>query len=254
MDGDGDYDRLYVYGSRSFTIWDAAGNQVFDSGDAFEQITATQTPALFNANDGAASKWDERSDDKGPEPEGITVGTIAGRPYAFVGLERAGGGVMVYDLGNPRQPLFVGYFRTDGDISPEGVLFIAAQDSPTGSPLVVLTHEFSNTTSIYEVKLPGATNDAPYVKPVAGDVSLKALLTVGETLPLTRDPSKDFRMVGIPDGLGMYKDEHGIVHLFINHELRNTVATRANRRWSVGEGGIHLALPPRRRQRLRPLR
>ncbi|MCU0501678.1 MAG: esterase-like activity of phytase family protein, partial [Anaerolineae bacterium] len=111
VDGDGDYDRLYSYGSRSFTIWDAAGNQVFDSGDAFEQITAAQTPVLFNANDGDPAKWDERSDDKGPEPEGVTVGTIAGRPYAFVGLERAGGGVMVYDLGNPRQPLFMGYYR-----------------------------------------------------------------------------------------------------------------------------------------------
>ena len=141
-----------VYGSRSFTIWDAAGNQVFDSGDAFEQITAAQTPTLFNANDGDPAKWDERSDDKGPEPEGITVGTIAGRPYAFVGLERAGGGVMVYDLGNPRQPLFMGYYRTDGDISPEGVLFIDAADGPTGQPLLVLTHELSNTTTIYEIR------------------------------------------------------------------------------------------------------
>ena len=132
VNGDGAYDRLYAYSARSFSIWDAAGNLAFDSGDAFEQITAAQTPALFNANDGDPAKWDERSDDKGPEAEGITVGTIAGRPYAFIGLERAGGGVMVYDLGNPRKPLFVGYFRTDGDISPEGVLFIPAQDSPTG--------------------------------------------------------------------------------------------------------------------------
>ncbi|MGQ9491288.1 MAG: choice-of-anchor I domain-containing protein [Anaerolineae bacterium] len=154
VDGDGDYDRLCAYGARSFTIWDAAGNLVFDSGDAFEQITADQTPALFNANDGDPDKWDERSDDKGPEPEGITVGVIAGRPYAFVGLERAGGGVLVYDLSNPRQPLFVGYFRTDGDISPEGLTFIPAADSPTGSPLLVVTNEVSNTTSIYTIQGP----------------------------------------------------------------------------------------------------
>lgn len=151
VDGDGDYDRLYVYGGRSFTIWDAAGNVAFDSGDAFEQITAAQTPALFNANDGAASKWDERSDDKGPEPEGATVGTIAGRPYAFIGLERAGGGVMVYDLDNPRQPQFIGYFRTDGDISPEGLTFITAADSPTGKPLLVVMNELSNTTAVFQV-------------------------------------------------------------------------------------------------------
>lgn len=154
VDGDGDYDRLYVHGARPFTIWDAAGNLVFDTGDAFEQIAASQTPALFNANDGAPAKWDERSDDKGPEPEGITVGVIAGRPYAFVGLERAGGGVLVYDLSNPRQPLFVGYFRTDDDISPEGLTFIPAADSPTGSPLLVVTNEVSNTTSIYTIQGP----------------------------------------------------------------------------------------------------
>ncbi|MCU0501197.1 MAG: hypothetical protein MUC51_05420, partial [Anaerolineae bacterium] len=69
-----------------------------------------------------------------------------------VGLERAGGGVMVYDLGNPRQPLFMGYYRTDGDISPEGVLFIDTADSPSGQPLLVLTHELSNTTTIYEIR------------------------------------------------------------------------------------------------------
>ena len=32
---------------------------------------------------------------KGPEPENVTVGTVNGRTYAFVGLERIGG-VMVY--------------------------------------------------------------------------------------------------------------------------------------------------------------
>jgi hypothetical protein len=61
---------------------------------------------------------------------------------------------MIYDLGNPRQPLFAGYFRTDGDISPEGLTFIPAADSPNGSPLLVVTNEVSNTTSIYAVRGP----------------------------------------------------------------------------------------------------
>ena len=154
LDGDGDYDRLMVYGSRSFSVWDAAGNLVWDSGSELERITADLTPALFNANDGDPGRWDERSDDKGPEPEGVTTGVVAGRPYAFVGLERAGGGVMVYDLSNPRQPIFVQYVRSDADISPEGVLFIPAENSPTGRALLVLTHEVSNTTTIYEVQGP----------------------------------------------------------------------------------------------------
>jgi hypothetical protein len=154
LDGDGDYDRLMVYGSRSFSVWDAAGNLVWDSGSELERITADLTPALFNANDGDPGRWDERSDDKGPEPEGVTTGVVAGRPYAFVGLERAGGGVMVYDLSNPRHPVFVQYVRSDADISPEGVLFIPAENSPTGRALLVLTHEVSNTTTIYEVQGP----------------------------------------------------------------------------------------------------
>lgn len=154
LDGDGDYDRLMVYGGRSFSVWDAAGNLVWDSGSELERITADLTPALFNANDGDPGRWDERSDDKGPEPEGVTTGVVAGRPYAFVGLERAGGGVMVYDLSNPRQPIFVQYVRSDADISPEGVLFIPAENSPTGRALLVLTHEVSNTTTIYEVQGP----------------------------------------------------------------------------------------------------
>lgn len=154
LDGDGALERLYVYGARSFSVWDAAGNLVWDSGSEFERLTSQLTPQLFNANNGNPANWDERSDDKGPEPEGIAVGVMAGRPYAFVGLERAGGGVMVYDLSDPRQPVFVEYVRSDSDISPEGVLFIPAQDSPTGKPLLVLTHEVSNTTAIYEVSGP----------------------------------------------------------------------------------------------------
>lgn len=154
LDGDGAKERLYIYGARSFSVWDAAGNLAWDSGSELERLTAELTPALFNANNGNPANWDERSDDKGPEPEGIAVGVVQGRPYAFVGLERAGGGVMVYDLSNPRQPAFVGYFRADADISPEGVLFILAEASPTGKPLVVLTHEISNTVAIYEVRGP----------------------------------------------------------------------------------------------------
>jgi hypothetical protein len=39
-DGDGLVDRIAAFGGRSFSIWDAAGNLVFDSGDAIERITA----------------------------------------------------------------------------------------------------------------------------------------------------------------------------------------------------------------------
>lgn len=163
LDGDDAKERPYIYGARSFSVWDAAGNLVWDSGSELERLTAQLTPALFNANNGNPANWDERSDDKGPEPEGLAVGAVQDRPYAFVGLERAGGGVMAYDLSDPRQPVFVGYFRADADISPEGVLFIPAEASPTGKPLVVLTHEISNTVAIYEVRGPNVVYYLPFV-------------------------------------------------------------------------------------------
>lgn len=149
LDGDGDFDRLYVYGGRSFSIWDANGNLVYDSGDQLEQLTAALTPALFNANDGDATKVDQRSDDKGPEPEGVTIGVIDGRTYAFVGLERSGGGVMLFDVSDPRQPQFIQYIRSDKDISPEGLKFVAAAKSPIGVPLLIVTNEVSETTTVY---------------------------------------------------------------------------------------------------------
>lgn len=154
LDGDGDFDRLHIYGARSFTIWNAAGQMVFDSGDQLESLTATLTPGLFNANNGLPADWDTRSDDKGPEPEAVVVGQVNGVNYAFVGLERAGGGVFVYDLSNPANPAFVEYVRSDLDVSVEGLLFIKPEDSPTGQPLVILTHEVSHTVTIYQVNVP----------------------------------------------------------------------------------------------------
>ncbi|MGB3760014.1 MAG: esterase-like activity of phytase family protein [Rivularia sp. (in: cyanobacteria)] len=151
LDGDGDFDKLFSYGARSFSIWDEFGNQVFDSGDQIAQILASQTPELFNANDGVAEEFDDRSDDKGAEPESVTVGIIDEKPYGFVGLERAGGGVLVYDLSNPTAPEFNQYIRTEGDIAPEGLQFIAAEDSPNGSPLLAVANEESNTTTLYEI-------------------------------------------------------------------------------------------------------
>jgi len=221
-DADGDYERIYTIGGRSLSVWDSAGNLVFDSGDLLEQLTASLTPSFFNANDGAASKWDERSDDKGPEPEGVEIGYLGGRPYAFIGLERAGGGVMVFDMSNPRKPKFVTYARSDLDISPEGLKFIPAAKSPNGQALLVVTNEVSNTTTIYAFT--GAvTNDSAYVKPAFSGVTTTPILTAGEAVPQTSSPLNDYRMVGIPDGLGAYKDAQGNIHLFVNHELGNTV-------------------------------
>jgi len=162
LDGDGDFDRLDVFGARSFSIWTESGDLVFDSGDAFEQITAGQLPDHFNANNDD-NKADNRSDNKGPEPEGVALGRIDGRDYAFIGLERVGG-VMVYDISNPIAPDFVQYinprdFNADpedeleqaGDLGPEGLHFISGEDSPTGEPLLIVANEISGTTTVYQI-------------------------------------------------------------------------------------------------------
>ncbi|MEL6271118.1 MAG: choice-of-anchor I family protein [Chloroflexota bacterium] len=160
-DGDGDFDELYNYGARSFSIWDAEGNLVFDSAGQFEAITAELIPEAFNSQ-GANESFDNRSDDKGPEPEAVVVGEVDGVPYAFIGLERVGG-VMVYNVADPAAPEFVTYVNnnnpegsaeemTAGDIAPEGMIFVTAEDSPTGSALLIVSNEVSGTTTIYGIE------------------------------------------------------------------------------------------------------
>ncbi len=155
--GDGDFDRIEAFGARSFSIWNAAGAQVFDSGDQLETITAAKTPTLFNS-DGLAASFDTRSDNKGPEPEGVTIGLINNRTYAFIGIERSGD-VMVYDVSNPIAPTFVQYINTPEDIGTEGLTFVSAADSPTGKPLLITANEISKTVGVFEVMVPPRISD-----------------------------------------------------------------------------------------------
>lgn len=161
-DADGDYDALYAFGGRSFAVWTARGDLLFDSGDDFEGITALALPRNFNSNNEKNGSFDQRSDDRGPEPEGLTIGKINGKTYLFVGLERVGG-VMIYDISQPARPHFVDYFNprnfsgnategTAGDLGPEGLTFISAANSPAGVPLLVVANEVSGTTSIFAIR------------------------------------------------------------------------------------------------------
>lgn len=161
LDGDGDVDRIYSYGARSFSVWSATGDLVFDSGDQFAQVLATEYPDHFNSNNDDNDSKKSRSDDKGCEPEAITTAVINDRIFAFIGLERMGG-VMVYEVSDPTAPQFISYylnrnFAVDadnaeaGDLGPEGLVFVSAADSPNGSPLLITANEVSGTLSIYEV-------------------------------------------------------------------------------------------------------
>jgi hypothetical protein len=157
-DGDGDVDTIYTYGGRSFSIWNEKGQLVFDSGDDFEKYIAKFHPQIFNWNEGNIDKKDKRSDDKGAEPEAVTIGQIGKETYAFIGLERQGG-IMIYNITNPNAAYFVDYQHslnetetTMKDLSPEGIIFISKKKNHLNKNLVVVANEFSGTATIYQVK------------------------------------------------------------------------------------------------------
>lgn len=207
-DNDGDFDQLYAFGSRSFSIWEGNGNLVFDSGAQFEQTIAAAIPDFFNASN-SNNDFDNRSDDKGPEPEGVTVGTFKDRTFAFVGLERIGG-VMVYEVTNPESPNFIQYINTRDftvdpetnltDSGPEGLTFIAAEDSPNGNSLLVVSNEVSQTTAIFEVDFSVLTPPSP--SPIFGtpsdDVFLAGIDFKGEDNSLFTGAGND--EVDVPIG------------------------------------------------------
>ncbi|MEL4306570.1 choice-of-anchor I family protein [Joostella sp. CR20] len=145
-DGDGDFDELYAYGARSFTIWSENGTLVHDSGSDIAAKVLEFTPESFNADEGEV---DGRSDDKGAEPESVEVLQMGERTILFVGLER-NSQVMVYDISIPTAPEFIQILSRSGDDAPEGVLAISAEDSPSEKALLVVTNEASGTISIYQ--------------------------------------------------------------------------------------------------------
>lgn len=167
------FSELYTFGGRGFSIFDTAGNRVFNSDSEFEEILARTVPEYFNS-DHVENEFDSRSDAKGPEAEGLVLGMIGDKTYAFIGLERIGG-IMVYDITTPAAAHFVSYinnrdFSVDpeegenpawqdaGDLGPEGLTFIPAKDSPNGKNLLVVGNEVSGTTTIFTVK---AKEEAP---------------------------------------------------------------------------------------------
>ena len=159
-DGDGDFDEIYAFGGRSFTIWNGnTGAKVYDSGDQLEVITSTHPvyAPIFNANNSAGTPAKKnRSDNKGPEPEGVVTAKINDTTYAFIALERTGG-CIVFDISNPLAPRYVQYVVnrniTSGgvDLGSEGIILIDKYESPNGKHLVILANEVSSTLSIFQV-------------------------------------------------------------------------------------------------------
>ncbi|CAH7020276.1 Alkaline phosphatase [Vibrio chagasii] len=164
--------KVQAFGSRSFAIWDESGELVFDSGDDFARIVLEQDPANFNSTNDNNQSGDDRSDDKGVEPEAIEVAEINGKHYAFIGLERQGG-IMVYDVTQPKNASFISYLNNrdftqpvctkvdeDGDCDNDTYNFKAGDLGPesikyftrSGNHFIAVGNEVSGSTSVYRVE------------------------------------------------------------------------------------------------------
>ncbi|PTP10491.1 alkaline phosphatase [Vibrio splendidus] len=164
--------KVQAFGSRSFSIWDESGELVFDNGDDFARIVLEQDPANFNSTNDNNQSGDDRSDDKGVEPEAIEVAEINGMHYAFIGLERQGG-IMVYDVTQPKSTSFISYLNNRdftqpvctkvdedgdcdndtynskaGDLGPESIKYFTR----SGNHFIAVGNEVSGSTSVYRVE------------------------------------------------------------------------------------------------------
>jgi alkaline phosphatase len=148
-DGDPQREKLFSFGGRSFSIWNAqTGQLVYDSGNAFDTIAES-----------IGIRDNGRDDNKGTEPEALAIGQIGDQIYAFIGLERTtrAAAILVYNITNPLAPRYVRAIAIPGDVSPEGLIFIKAEDSPSGKPLLVVANEVSNTVSVIELGVASET-------------------------------------------------------------------------------------------------
>ena len=275
---------LYSYGARSFTIWNAStGAVVFDSGDAFEQELAANNPLYFNANDGSPEEFDARSDDKGPEPEGVTLGVVNSETYAFIGNERADGSIMVYNVTDPTSPQFVQRAGNVGSVAPEGLIFISAEDSPNGVPMLAVTYEVSNELVLYAITNPTenfklqilhasdleggkeAIDDAKRFAAIVEGLELEAQFGGYESILLSagdnyipgpfygaadsfdmRDPFQDIYgdYFGIPDSINDFREGAGRADITIMNIIGFDASALGNHEFDAGTAAIAGAIGP----------
>ncbi|MNJ83217.1 hypothetical protein D3C87_06330 [compost metagenome] len=247
-DGDGDIDDIHVFGTRSFSIWNAqTGALVFDSKDLIEQITANHPTlsGLFNASNSSGTATSKnRSDDKGPEPEGVATAVINGNHYLFVSLERVGG-VMMFNVDVPSAPVYVGYYnnRSVGansgpDRGAEGIIIIKKENSPTGKDIVILANEVSSTLSIFEVNtcvdLAGATITVPTDSICNGD---QVVLTIPGSAQSTVQWLKNNQVISGGTGNSLTVTEAGNYRVYVSNTTHACADTTTNEAITV------LALP-----------
>jgi hypothetical protein len=97
--------------------------------------------------------------------------------------------------------------------------------TPTGNASHMFQFGFQGTNKLADVRPLGtnytqgmtgvSSSQAPYIVPTIANATYTSILTVG-------DMANNYRMVGIPDGLGAFDNNNGTFTLLMNHELGNT--------------------------------
>ena len=139
MANEGDMDG----GSRGWTIFRQDGDVVYESGVSFEHaiISIGHYP-------------EERSGNKGVEPESVTFDTFGGTPYVFVGAERSSI-IGVYDITDPAAPeltqLLPSGIGPEGYVTiPERNLLVSANEvDDAGARAHVMLFEYQEAAATY---------------------------------------------------------------------------------------------------------
>lgn len=229
-DANGIYTKLYLAGTRSFSIWDASGNQVYDSGKEFEQYLADNYADTFNTRVDDVKKqkdidelnadnvqfemvgekayfWegvDARSQKKGCEPEALALAKIGAKTFAYIGLEKQGG-FFIYDITNPKSPAMIDYYNDinydalpteAGDLAPEGMVTFAKENNH----YLAVANELSGTVSVFELAKDGHVKKLDTLTIGTFDEGAAEILsydTKGEQLFVTNGEQKTIDIISV---------------------------------------------------------
>lgn len=245
--------KTVLFGGRSFSVFEVTSEglcEVYDSKDDFERITADNIPNYFNCSNDDI-ELGSRNGKKGPEPENVTVGTVNGKTYAFIAIERIGG-IMVYDITDPTQTTFVNYINSrefaseiQGDVSPEGLCFV---ENKNGNSLLLAACEVSGTLPVYELKgnstqTGGGNNDSetPVIPttpttptpPTTTPTTPTTTPTTSTTTPTTSEKENNDKKPADSDNAASEEPETKIITNASGKEVEQTVTTTKDKDGNV---------------------
>ncbi len=162
-DRDGLLDRVVVPGTRGVSFWDGQTGERLGGTGSLEGWLLEQDPARHNLNAKDVSPAsDQRSDDKGPEPEGLVALTLPdARVLVVVAMERQNGLVLI-DASDPADPQPLAYRNdlTEGLAAPESVIAIPCPEDPAEATHVIVVGYEGNDdgdhcgVAVYRLKIP----------------------------------------------------------------------------------------------------